>query len=79
MQGRMIAACKVGIEGDEMKLLWTKEEEERLRKLLQGNAKPDEIAKELHRSVSSVKSKAHAMGLTVAQLGNFRRRLSKWS
>jgi hypothetical protein len=26
-----------------------------------------------------VKSKAHAMGLTVAQIGNFRRRLSKWS
>jgi hypothetical protein len=26
-----------------------------------------------------VKYKAHAMGLTVAQVGNFRRRLSKWS
>jgi hypothetical protein len=57
-----------------MKLPWTKEEEERLRKFLQGNAKSDEIAKALNRSASAVKSKAHAMGLTVAQIGNFRRR-----
>jgi hypothetical protein len=62
-----------------MKLPWTKEEEDRLRKLLHGNARPDEIAQDLQRSVSAVKSKAHAMGLTVAQIGNFRRRLSKWS
>ena len=61
-----------------MKLPWTKEEEERLRKLLQRNARTDEIAKDLSRSASAVKSKAHAMGLTVAQIGNFRRRLSKW-
>ncbi len=62
-----------------MKVLWTREKEERLRKLLQGNARPDEIAKDLSRSISAVKSKAHAMGLTVAQVGNFRRRLSRWS
>jgi hypothetical protein len=62
-----------------MKLPWTKEEEERLRMLLQGNTRPDEIAKDLSRSASAVKSKAHAMGLTVAQIGNFRRRgPSKW-
>jgi hypothetical protein len=61
-----------------MKLPWTKEEEERLRNLLQKNARPAEIAKDLSRSASAVKSKAHAMGLTVAQIGNFRRRrLSK--
>jgi hypothetical protein len=57
-----------------MKMPWTKEEEERLRMLLQGNTRPDEIAKDLSRSASAVKSKAHAMGLTVAQIGNFRRR-----
>ena len=57
-----------------MKLPWTKEEEERLRELLQGNVRPVEIAKDLSRSLSAVNSKAHAMGLTVAQVGNFRRR-----
>jgi hypothetical protein len=63
-----------------MKLPWTKEEEERLRKLLQENTRPDEIAKALNRSASAVKSKAHAMGLTVAQIGHFRRRrLFRWS
>jgi hypothetical protein len=63
-----------------MKMLWTRSEEDRLRKLLQRNVRPDEIAKDLNRSAAAVKSKAHAMGLTVAQIGNFRRRrLSKWS
>jgi hypothetical protein len=62
-----------------MKIPWTRNEEERLRQLLQGNAKPDEIAKALHRSTSAVKSKAHSMGLTVAQIGSQRRRgLSRW-
>jgi len=62
-----------------MTMLWTRDEEERLRQLLQANARPDEIAKALNRSAAAVKSKAHAMGLTVAQIGNFRRRrLSKW-
>jgi hypothetical protein len=62
-----------------MKMLWTRDEEERLRQLLQGNARPDEIAKLLSRSASAVKSKAHAMGLTVAQIGSQRRRgLSRW-
>jgi hypothetical protein len=62
-----------------MKMPWTRKEEERLRKLLQGNVRPDEIAKDLSRSASAVRSKAHAMGLTAAQIGNFRRRrLSKW-
>ena len=47
--------------------------------LLQGNTRPDEIAKDLSRSAAAVKSKAHAMGLTVAQIGNFRRRrVSRW-
>jgi hypothetical protein len=63
-----------------MKLPWTKDEEERLRKLLLENGRPDEIATELSRSASAVKSKAHALRLTVAPIGNFRRgRLSKWS
>ena len=56
-----------------MKLPWTKVEEERLRQLIRGNARPDEIAKVLSRSTSAVKSKAYAMGMTVAQVGNFRR------
>lgn len=56
-----------------MKMLWTREEEERLRKLLQGNARPDEIATALNRSISAVKSKAHATVMTIAQLGSQRR------
>jgi Myb-like DNA-binding domain len=62
-----------------MKMPWTRDEEKRLRQLLQRHARPDEIAKDLSRSTSAVRSKAHALGLTSAQIGNFRRRrLSKW-
>ena len=71
-----IAEVKVS----QMKFEWTKGEEARLRQLLiEKNARPDEIAKDLHRSVSAVKSKAHAMGMTIALLGNRRRPgLSRW-
>jgi hypothetical protein len=62
-----------------MKMLWTRDEELRLRELLQGNAKPDEIAKVLRRSLSAVKSKAYARDMTVAQFGKQRRGgLSRW-
>jgi hypothetical protein len=50
--------------------LWTREEEERLQRLFLQHALPAEIAKELGRTVSSVKSKAHALGLTIARFGN---------
>jgi hypothetical protein len=58
---------------------WTKEEEERLRQLFVQNKMPAEIAQSLGRSVSAVKSKAHALGITIARLGNRRRsNLSRW-
>jgi hypothetical protein len=47
--------------------LWTEDEEERLRHLRLQNELPGEIAKVLGRTVSSVKSKAHALGITIAR------------
>jgi hypothetical protein len=59
--------------------LWTKDEEERLQQLFLQHALPDEIAKELGRTVSAVKSKAHALGITIARFGNRSRTgLSRW-
>ena len=67
-------------EGEKVKVLqqrgelWTKEEEERLRQLFLQHAVPGEIAQVLGRTVSAVKSKAHALGITIARFGNRRRR-----
>jgi hypothetical protein len=59
---------------------WTKEEEERLQQLFVQNKMPAEIAQTLGGSVSAVKSKAHALGITIARLGNRRRSsLSRWA
>jgi hypothetical protein len=59
--------------------LWTKDEEDRLQQMFLQHAHPDEIAKELRRSVSAVRSKAHALGITIARFGNLRRPgISRW-
>ena len=59
--------------------LWTEGEEEQLRQLFMQHALPAEIAKELGRTPSSVKSKAHALGLTTARFGSRRPPgLSRW-
>src|SRR3981189_3260746 len=59
--------------------LWTREEEEPPQQLFLQHPLPAEIAKELGRTVSSVKSKAHALGLTIARFGNRRLPgLSRW-
>jgi hypothetical protein len=74
-----------GAEGVKVKMLqqrgelWTKEEEERLRQLFVQPAVPGEIAQVLGRTVFAVKSKAHALGITIARFGNRRRPgLSRW-
>lgn len=54
--------------------LWTEDEQERLRQLRLQNGLPGEIAKVLGRTVSPVKSKAHALGVTIARFGNPRQR-----
>jgi len=60
--------------------LWTKEQGERLRQLFLQNELPGEIAKVLGRTISSVKSKAHALGITIARFGSRRRPgLSRWA
>lgn len=53
---------------------WTEEEKERLRQMFLQHKFPDEIAEALGRTSSSVKSKAHALGITIARLGNQRAR-----
>ena len=58
---------------------WTKYEEERLQQMFLQNALPEEIAKDLGRTVSAVKSKAHALGITIARFQNRTRpMLSRW-
>ena len=46
---------------------WTEDEVRRLKLLADGNVSAEYIAKSLERSVTSVKSKAHSLGLTLAQ------------
>jgi predicted NAD-dependent protein-ADP-ribosyltransferase YbiA (DUF1768 family) len=72
---------QIGLRGEEMMApkQWTAADEERLRELLLQNETPSEIANALGRSASSVKSKAHALGMTIARLGKRNRgSLSKW-
>ena len=74
-------AIELGLRGKRMKrvYLWTKDEEERLKQMFLQHALPDEIAKELGRTVSAVKSKAHALGITIGRFRNRRRLgLSRW-
>jgi DNA-directed RNA polymerase specialized sigma24 family protein len=47
---------------------WTPDEEALLRKLLFENASPFEIAVELGRSISSVKARAHRLGIPLGFL-----------
>jgi hypothetical protein len=73
-------AIELGLRGKRMKrvYLWTKDEEERLKQLFLQNALPAEIAKELGRTVSAVKSKAHALGITIARFGSRRSGMPRW-
>lgn len=75
--------CRIGAEGKRMttpsRARWTKEDEDRLRQLFLQNALPSEIAEIMGRTVTSVKSKAHALGMTIARLSNRRRGgLPRW-
>lgn len=47
---------------------WTSEEEDRLRELVISNAAAFDIAAELGRTVSAVKARAQALGLTPGRL-----------
>jgi hypothetical protein len=42
---------------------WTPEEDELLRKLVLANASPFDIAAQLERSLSSVRARAHRLGI----------------
>ena len=48
---------------------WTQEEEDRLRSLVLDNTAPFEIAETLGRTVSTVNTRAHLLGLTLARFG----------
>jgi DNA-binding NarL/FixJ family response regulator len=48
---------------------WTSEEDELLRNLVLANVSPFDIAAELGRSVSTVKVRAHCLGITLRRLG----------
>jgi hypothetical protein len=47
---------------------WTPEEDELLRKLVLANASPFDIAVQLKRSVSSVRARAHRLGIPLGFL-----------
>jgi hypothetical protein len=47
---------------------WTPDEETLLRKLVLENASPFEIAVQLGRSISSVKARAHRLGIPLGFL-----------
>jgi len=47
---------------------WTPEEDELLRKLVLANASPFDIAVELKRSLSSVRARAHRLGISLGFL-----------
>jgi hypothetical protein len=48
---------------------WTPEEDEFLRNLVLANVSPFDIAAQLGRSVSTVKARAHCLGITFRRLG----------
>jgi len=47
---------------------WTHQEDELLRELMLANIAPFDIAAELGRSVSTVKARAHCLGITLRPL-----------
>jgi hypothetical protein len=47
---------------------WTSEDNELLRNLVLANVPPFDIAAELGRSVSTVKARAHCLGMTLRRL-----------
>jgi hypothetical protein len=50
------------------KAAWTPEDDELLRKLVFENSSPFEIAVELKRSIPSVKTRAHRLGIPLGFL-----------
>jgi hypothetical protein len=57
---------------------WTVEEDERLRQLVVSSAPLTEIAERLDRTESSVRARAHFLGVIVRRFGAKRRGLSRW-
>jgi hypothetical protein len=57
---------------------WTREEDERLRQLALAGSAPFDIALELGRSKPAVTTRAHQLGVTLAQFGKRRRPQSRW-
>jgi hypothetical protein len=49
---------------------WTPDEDELLRNLVLANVSPFDIATQLGRSVSTVKARAHCLGMTLRRSGS---------
>jgi hypothetical protein len=49
---------------------WTPDEDELLRNLVLANVSPFDIAAQLGRSVSTVKARAHCLGMTLRRSGS---------
>jgi hypothetical protein len=69
---RLTPACRTGAEGEGKmtsarsgRQVWTSTDDELLQKLVLENASPVEIATELKRSLSAVKSRAHRLGISL--------------
>jgi DNA-directed RNA polymerase specialized sigma24 family protein len=67
-------ACRARAEGEEQVLMaypsnrWTPDEDKLLRELVLENAAPFEIAAQLGRSISSVRARAHRLGIPLGFL-----------
>jgi hypothetical protein len=57
---------------------WTAEEDERLQQLVLSGAAVDQIVERLDRTESSVRARAHLLGVTLRRFGAKRRGMSRW-
>ncbi len=57
---------------------WTADEDDRLRQLVLSGAAIDQIVEGLDRTESSVRARAHLLGVTLRRFGSKRRGLSRW-
>lgn len=58
---------------------WTTHDEERLRQPIESGVSPAKIGKDLGRTESAIRARAHAMRLTLRTLGTRRKVTSMWA
>ena len=73
--GALSELCEAAVEGQEVSRdLWTPDELERLRELAQAGMSLTELAREMGRSMSSIRTRAEKLNITIARDMNRMRR-----